>query len=392
MKLSPIRLCLLILVAFGSSVAVPSLVHAAPLNYSTATTISLTSPTTTFTIVAGSVADMFQVNATSVLATLSQTTGGSLTLTSASYDLTIASSSGGGTAALSCNSGVASLTLSQTTGQTTYTIAPASSQCTTSSNGGGSSGGAVVSTGGGGSAYTLTVNSGAATTATTSVVLSLYGTAAYTMEVSNTSTFAGATWIPFATTAPWTLSPAPGIATVYVQYRSVGGTIVGSAQASIDLVSAGASVATSSSLQPSYSTSSSPRIVPALSSPPPSATATLQAQLQSLLAQLANLSAQSQAQGIAGTGSAGTTPLFLTALQLRDSGPDVTSLQTFLAGNPALYPEGKVTGYFGSLTLKAVQRFQGKYGIAKPGQNVYGYVGPATRAKLNALIQQGLSP
>jgi peptidoglycan hydrolase-like protein with peptidoglycan-binding domain len=74
------------------------------------------------------------------------------------------------------------------------------------------------------------------------------------------------------------------------------------------------------------------------------------------------------------------------------SGASVRNLQTFLAENPAIYPQGEVTGYFGTLTLKAVQRFQSKYGIAKPGERVYGYVGPATRAKLNSLIEQSLSP
>jgi len=55
-----------------------------------------------------------------------------------------------------------------------------------------------------------------------------------------------------------------------------------------------------------------------------------------------------------------------------------------------LYPEGLITGYFGPLTEKAVQRFQLKYKIVNsktpesdPG---YGYVGPKTRGKLNELI------
>ena len=70
----------------------------------------------------------------------------------------------------------------------------------------------------------------------------------------------------------------------------------------------------------------------------------------------------------------------------------VKQLQKFLAKNSAIYPQGIVSGYFGTLTVKAVQRFQSRYGLAKPGQSVYGYVGPATRAKLNALIQNGLNP
>src|SRR3989344_7499461 len=45
-------------------------------------------------------------------------------------------------------------------------------------------------------------------------------------------------------------------------------------------------------------------------------------------------------------------------LSLRMSGSDVSCLQKTLAQDPAIYPEGLVTGYFGSLTQKAVQRWQ----------------------------------
>ncbi len=66
--------------------------------------------------------------------------------------------------------------------------------------------------------------------------------------------------------------------------------------------------------------------------------------------------------------------------------PDVLRLQGFLALNAALYPEASVTGLFGPATERAVQRFQEKYNIAKKGVEGYGTVGPATRAKLNALV------
>lgn len=64
---------------------------------------------------------------------------------------------------------------------------------------------------------------------------------------------------------------------------------------------------------------------------------------------------------------------------------EVRALQTFLAKDKAVYPEGQVTGKFGGLTLAAVQRFQKKHGIAKPGDRGYGIVGPATRAKIAEL-------
>lgn len=65
---------------------------------------------------------------------------------------------------------------------------------------------------------------------------------------------------------------------------------------------------------------------------------------------------------------------------------EVQALQEFLAKDPILYPEGTASGYFGSLTKRAVERFQEKYEIAKSGDSGYGYVGPKTRAKLNELI------
>lgn len=66
-------------------------------------------------------------------------------------------------------------------------------------------------------------------------------------------------------------------------------------------------------------------------------------------------------------------------LDLGSTGSDVSSLQTFLAQDATLYPEGRVTGYFGSLSASAVSRFQTRNGIARVGR-----VGPVTLAALNA--------
>ncbi|MBI4134779.1 MAG: peptidoglycan-binding protein [Candidatus Sungbacteria bacterium] len=73
------------------------------------------------------------------------------------------------------------------------------------------------------------------------------------------------------------------------------------------------------------------------------------------------------------------------ALFVGTEGNDVTVLQQVLAKDPDVYPEGRVSGYFGPLTLEAVKRFQVKYGIAAEGDPGYGLVGPKTRAKLNEL-------
>ena len=77
---------------------------------------------------------------------------------------------------------------------------------------------------------------------------------------------------------------------------------------------------------------------------------------------------------------AGTAYADVLTRQLEEgnSGADVTLLQTFLAKDPTIYPQGLVTGYFGSLTKSAVSNFQSKNGIATVGR-----VGPITLAALN---------
>ena len=106
----------------------------------------------------------------------------------------------------------------------------------------------------------------------------------------------------------------------------------------------------------------------------------IQAEIAAILIELQSIqAAQPMPQGVA-LGFNFVRPL---ALGLRHA--DVSNLQQALKTDSSVYPEGLVTGYFGSMTLKAVQKFQGKYGIASPGVPGYGNVGPATRAKLNAL-------
>lgn len=71
------------------------------------------------------------------------------------------------------------------------------------------------------------------------------------------------------------------------------------------------------------------------------------------------------------------------------TGINVRNIQTFLASTPSFYPEGLVTGYYGTLTQAAVRRFQAYYGIISygtPASTGYGRVGPSTMAKMNALI------
>ncbi len=79
--------------------------------------------------------------------------------------------------------------------------------------------------------------------------------------------------------------------------------------------------------------------------------------------------------------------IFTKPFSLGSTSNDVRRLQILLATKPEFYPEGKVTGYFGQLTKKAVQKFQLKYGIVKSKSDPsYGVVGPKTRAKLQEIF------
>jgi len=79
-------------------------------------------------------------------------------------------------------------------------------------------------------------------------------------------------------------------------------------------------------------------------------------------------------------------------LDMGDQNAEVIELQTYLATNSAIYPEGLVTGYYGQLTKMAVERFQTMQGIVSQGTpttNGYGRVGPQTMARINSLLGSG---
>ncbi len=84
------------------------------------------------------------------------------------------------------------------------------------------------------------------------------------------------------------------------------------------------------------------------------------------------------------------SPLFVQAytltrqLEVGSRGADVSAVQTFLAADPSLYPEGLVTGYFGPLTEGGVKRFQTRNGIASVGR-----IGPITLPVINAQMNGG---
>jgi PKD repeat protein len=137
-------------------------------------------------------------------------------------------------------------------------------------------------------------------------------------------------------------------------------------------------------------------------------TAELQAQAQALLQQVQALEAQIAAQGGTVTSVPTVTqttttapntatysascPLIGRILKVGSSGDDVTRLQQYLARDTSVYPEGQVTGYFGSLTQAAVKRWQAKYNIISSGDEAttgYGQVGPRTAAAMSLQCSGG---
>ena len=84
--------------------------------------------------------------------------------------------------------------------------------------------------------------------------------------------------------------------------------------------------------------------------------------------------------------------LFSRDLKKGAEGEDVRNLQTCLARDPEVYPEGEITGIFGDQTKAAVIKFQEKYykDILEPGglSEGTGLVSKATREKLNEICSE----
>lgn len=106
-------------------------------------------------------------------------------------------------------------------------------------------------------------------------------------------------------------------------------------------------------------------------------TAELTAQINSLLAMIAQL----QAQIAGGTPTAGASVMFTSDLTIGSTGAEVTALQQWLVSKGYMVmPAGVAYGYFGPLTQSALAKYQAEAGISPAA----GYFGPITRAKLNA--------
>ncbi len=78
---------------------------------------------------------------------------------------------------------------------------------------------------------------------------------------------------------------------------------------------------------------------------------------------------------------------FVRTLVGGSSGTDVSLVQRSFATDPSIYPQGIVSGYWGSFTQSAFLRFQNEYQLAQTG-----IFDAATREILNRLFYQQLCP
>ena len=100
-------------------------------------------------------------------------------------------------------------------------------------------------------------------------------------------------------------------------------------------------------------------------------------QLQELLNALKAMKQAPVAQSTTGACHLGNRTLMIGM-----RGEDVRCLQTLLSRDSSIYPEKIVSGYFGPLTQKAVERYQSKIGIVFAGSATttgFGAVGAKTR-------------
>ena len=175
------------------------------------------------------------------------------------------------------------------------------------------------------------------------------------MMISNNSDFSNASWQTYATSTSWTLTTGDGLKTVYAKFRDTTGNISAAVSDTITVGNVVVAVTPATSTAPVIT----PLVTP-ITTPP--------ATVPSLVPSVAPIKK------------------FVQRLILGAKNDEVKRLQEFLAKDRTIYPEGMITGKFGPLTKKAIQKFQEKYGIAKKGDVGYGEVGPNTRAQINKLL------
>lgn len=202
---------------------------------------------------------------------------------------------------------------------------------TVSSGGGGNGGGGGGSSSSRTSRYSVKINNDAKETTSNSVTLKITPVSRATqMQVSNTSNFAQAVWVPFQSNYPWTLTSGGGVKNVYVRYGGRNNAVLGNARDNITLVI--------------------------------NATATLPV---------------AQVTEPAGQVLGASTYHFAHDLFRGSSGNDVIELQKILIAGKYL-KINPPTGYYGTMTETGVRWYQGDNRI-----NQTGIVGAEMRALLN---------
>lgn len=363
--------------------------HAAPLDFTSATPIVLTSPSTTLTIATGSVADSLTVNATSVVVGMSASAGGNFTIVSSDYGLSVAKTNSDGSLTATCSSNlVDTLVLAQTSGATTYTIVPTASACTITPS---STPPAPPPVPVGGTVLppSFKIDNGAAVTTSPSVTLSFFVSPtvksfAITTSHDGASSTATSTYVPSLSLDLCTglASCTSGTYTISVNFLDSNDNSVASSSESISYLPAGTAV-------PPAAPTSTPPVTTSptstLSVPKNATTAELEAILTTLETELQVLLKEAAAKGIAISGTSFSTIsssqyTFTRNLHMWDQGTDVNELQKYLVAEnkgPAAEALAKhgTTDTFGPLTFAALKEFQKAVGITPDS----GYFGPITR-------------
>jgi len=104
----------------------------------------------------------------------------------------------------------------------------------------------------------------------------------------------------------------------------------------------------------------------------------LQAKIQAL--RQAQIQVREQAQSIQ------KTIKDIRELRKGMTSEEIKAVQQILASDPDIYPEGVISGYYGPLTEKALNRFREKYGIKEEDKE--GRIGPKTLEKLSELLEK----
>jgi len=110
--------------------------------------------------------------------------------------------------------------------------------------------------------------------------------------------------------------------------------------------------------------------------------ASIQQQIAAIMARIASLRS-----GPAVPTAPPAYGVFARVMNPGERSDEVHRLQQLLAQDTSIYPEGTVSGYYGTLTRNAVRRFQLKHDVIRNADELgNGRVGPKTMAKLNEIF------